>query len=89
MKLVVIKKPSSQTIDKFDYIVIPMKITNDQQAALFELSGNIVIDVPELMGKKIIRQAQSRLRHEAEIAILVENKLNGIKTPESSNESNA
>jgi len=74
MKLAVRKDPSSIPLGGFHYLLFPMKMDSDDQAAFFELLGHIVIEVPDERGEILLNQAKEALRHQLEIATLAEKK---------------
>lgn len=74
MKLAVKKEPGSIPLAGYHYYVIPIELSDDQ-AALFELTGHIIIEIENTVGQRIVEDACKALRHQCEIANFAEKEL--------------
>lgn len=73
MKLA-IRKEQSQFPGNYHYFLHPIPMTHDTEAELYRIMGYKIIDVENEVGKRLTDQAVQALRHQVEIAILVENR---------------
>jgi hypothetical protein len=72
MKLAVKKEPGIIPGSGFHYMLHPMAMQSDQEAAVFELMGHIILDVSEDQGKPYLEEARKALNHQVKIAFLTD-----------------
>jgi hypothetical protein len=72
---IAVRKTESIYPNNFHYNVLPIPIESEELAASFELMGNIILEVDDDNGKRIMQQAKDALAHEVEVAILTERTL--------------
>lgn len=72
MKLAIRKEPGFIPGSGFHYMLHPLPMKSNTEAALFQMTGHIVIEVSEDDGNRLIAQGTSALNHQIEIAILTD-----------------
>ena len=66
MKLAVKKEPASIPGAGFNYFLFPLM---PDQNSFLELMGYVIIEVPVVVGDRLLREAGEALRHQCEIAV--------------------
>lgn len=72
IKLAVRKEPGIIPGSGFHYMLFPMAMQHDFEAACFQQMGYIVIEVPETEGKALLEAGRAALRHQMEIAVIAD-----------------
>lgn len=75
MKLAVRREPSHIPLAGFHYMLFPIKMECDSQAAIYQQMGHIIIEVDTLKGERLLSEGAQALRHQIEIAYLAEQTL--------------
>lgn len=87
MKLAVRKEPGIIPGSGFHYMLHPMAMATDQEAAIFEMIGHTILDVDDDMGKRLLESARLALAHQVEVATLTEYVLSDNGESEAAEES--
>lgn len=72
MKLAVRTEESSIPGGGFHYMLHPIQIRDELEAAVFEQIGHEIIEVPDDHGARLLDAARAALQHQLEVAALTE-----------------
>lgn len=80
MKIAVRKEEGGIPGGGFHYMLHPIQMRCEQEAAIFGLMGYHVIGVDDAKGTRLLQEANAALRHQVEVACLVDGpKAEGTK----------
>lgn len=72
MKLAVRKDEGSVPGGGFHYFLHPIEMQSNVEAQLFGVMGYVLIEVEEERGKALLTEAREALRHQVDVAYLVD-----------------
>jgi len=72
MRLAVRKEEGSVPGGGFHYLLHPIAMTSDAESEIFRLMGHIIIEVDDGLGGRLLADAGCALRHQVEVACLVD-----------------
>jgi hypothetical protein len=56
----------------YHYMLMPVKLENEQQAQIYEMMGHIIIEVPDNKGEQLIKAACAAISHQLEVAVFAD-----------------
>lgn len=80
MKLAIRKDPGSIPGAGFHYFLHPIKMSTDWDAGVYEQMGNIIVEVDDKEGERLIAEAENALLHQCEIAHIAD-RAEKLKSP--------
>lgn len=75
MKLAVRKEEGSIPGGGFYYMLHPLSMKSDVEAAIMEQTGHVIIEVSDDHGVRLLASACAALSHQVEVAFIVEETL--------------
>lgn len=72
MKLAVRKEEGSVPGGGFHYLLHPIAMKSDAEGEIFRLMGHVLIEVEEARGEQLLGEARAALRHQVDVAYLVD-----------------
>lgn len=74
-KLAVRKEPGIIPGGGYHYMLHPIAMKSDQEAAIFETIGYVIIEVDDAHAAKLLDNARAAINHQVEVAVLTEKAL--------------
>lgn len=72
MKFAVRKEEGQIPGAGFHYMLHPIAMRNDIEAAIFSRTGHLIIEVDTATGNRLINEACAALNHQCEVALITE-----------------